>query len=103
MHANTGHGIFHEIGYRAVIRDNRVTDNGGADPLPGWGGAGIRVAASPDVETYGNFLAGNQNAIMLIQQRRDDWPSPHGPHLLDNIDVHDNQVTLASRGLTGQG
>jgi len=102
VHANTGHGIFHEISYRAVIRDNRVTDNGGADPLPGWGGAGIRVAASPDVEIYRNFLAGNQNAIMLVQQRRDDWPSIHGPHLLDNIDVHDNQVTLASHGLTGQ-
>jgi Right handed beta helix region len=78
VHANTSHGIFHEISYRAVIRDNQVTDNGGAEPLPGWGGAGICVAASPDVEIYGNSLAGNQNAIMLMQQQRDDWPSPHG-------------------------
>jgi Right handed beta helix region len=102
VHANSGHGIFHEISYRAVIRGNHVTDNGGAEPMPGWGGAGIRVAASPDVEIYGNSLAGNQNAIMLLQQRRDDWPSSHGAHLLRNIEVHDNQVSLESPGLTGQ-
>jgi len=102
VHANTSHGIFHEISYRAVIRDNRVTDNGRAEPLPGWGGAGIRVAASPDVEIHGNWLAGNQNAIVLVQQRRDDWPSPHGAHLIRNIDVHDNQVTLSTDQLIGQ-
>jgi hypothetical protein len=102
VHANTSHGIFHEISYRAVIRDNQVTDNGRAEPLPGWGGAGIRVAASPDVEVHGNRLAGNQNAIVLVQQRRHDWPSPHGAHLLRNIDVHDNQVTLSPGQLLGQ-
>ena len=102
VHANTGHGIFHEISYRAVIRDNRVTDNGSSEPLPGWGGAGIRIAASLDVTIHGNALAGNQNGIMLVQQRRDDWPSPHGAHQIRNIDVRDNDVTLAPSGLTGQ-
>ena len=102
VHANTSHGIFHEISYSAVIRDNRVTDNGRAEPLPGWGGAGIRIAASPDVEVLGNWLAGNQNAIVLVQQRRDDWPSPHGAHLLRNVDVHDNQVMLAGDQRMGQ-
>jgi parallel beta-helix repeat protein len=102
VHANSGHGILHEISYRAVIRDNRVTDNGGAEPMLGWGGAGIRVAASPDVEVYGNALAGNQNAIMVVQQRRDDWPSPHGAHLVRNIEVRDNEVTLAGGGMVGQ-
>jgi hypothetical protein len=102
VHANTSHGIFHEISYSAVIRDNRVTDNGRAEPLPGWGGAGIRVAASPDVEIHGNRLADNQNAIVLVQQRRGDWPSPHGAHLLRNVDVHDNQVTLSADQLIGQ-
>ena len=102
VHANTSHGIFHEISYRAVIRDNQVTDNGRAEPLSGWGGAGIRVAASPDVEIHGNVLAGNQNAIMLVQQEREDWPSPHGAHLIRNIEVRDNDVTLAPSQLTGQ-
>jgi hypothetical protein len=101
-HGNTGHGIFHEISYRAVLRDNRETDNGGAEPLPGLGRGLIRVAASPDVDIYGNYLAGNENAVMLVQRRRSGWPSLHGAHLLSNIEVHDNQVTLASHGLTGQ-
>ena len=94
VHANTSHGIFHEISYRAVIRDNQVTDNGRAEPLSGWGGAGIRVAASPDVEIHGNVLAGNQNAIMLVQQEREDCrPRIGPPH--PNIEVRDNDVTLA--------
>jgi hypothetical protein len=102
VHANTSHGIFHEISFQAVIRDNRVTDNGRAEPLSGWGGAGIRIAASADVEVVGNALAGNQNGIMLVQQRRDDSPSPHGAHLIRNVEVRDNDVTLAPEELTGQ-
>jgi Right handed beta helix region len=94
VHNNTSHGIFHEIGYRAIIRNNRVVDNGGAERLSGWGDAGIRVAASRDVEVYGNILVGNTNAVMLIQQRRDDSPSQYGPHELDNINVHDNDITM---------
>jgi hypothetical protein len=39
---------------------------------------------------------------MLVQQRRDDWPSPHGAHLIRNIEVRDNDVTLAPDELTGQ-
>jgi len=100
VYANASHGIFHEISYDAVIRDNRVTDNGRSEPLPGWGGAGIRVAASPDVEVYGNLLAGNENAIILLQQARNDWPSRNGPHELHDVDVHDNDVTI-SRNVTG--
>jgi hypothetical protein len=102
VHANTSHGIFHEISYQAVIRYNHVTDNGDAEPLAGWGGAGIRLAASPDVEISENYLAGNRNAIMLVQQVRDDWPSQHGAHLLGNVHVHDNEINLVSRGLIGQ-
>ena len=94
VHNNTSHGIFHEIGYSAIIRNNRIVDNGGAELLRAWGDAGIRVAASRDVEIYGNVLIGNTNAIMLIQQQRSDSPSGYGPHELDNIIVHDNDVTM---------
>jgi Right handed beta helix region len=94
VHNNTSHGIFHEIGYSAIIRNNRIVDNGGAERLRAWGDAGIRVAASRDVEIYGNVLIGNTNAIMLIQQQRSDSPSGYGPHELDNIIVHDNDVTM---------
>jgi parallel beta-helix repeat protein len=94
VYANASHGIFHEISYDAVIRNNRVTDNGRPDRMSGWGGAGIRIAASPNVEVYGNVLVGNSNAIILLQQRRDDWPSPYGPHELHDVDVHDNDVRM---------
>jgi hypothetical protein len=69
-------------------------DNAGAEHLPGWRDAGIRVAASRDVEIYGNVLIGNTNAIMLIQQQRNDSPSKYGPHELDNIIIHDNDITM---------
>jgi parallel beta-helix repeat protein len=100
VHANASHGIFHEISYDAVIRNNRVTDNGRPDRASGWGGAGIRVAGSPNVEVYGNFLAGNSNGIILLQQQRTDWPSPYGPHELHDVDVHDNDVAM-SGNVTG--
>ena len=58
-HNNTSHGIFHEISYSAIIRNNRIVDNGGGQRMSGWGDAGIRVAASPNVEVYGNILIGN--------------------------------------------
>lgn len=41
VHNNTSHGIFHEISYRAIIRNNRATDNAGAERLPGWGMPGF--------------------------------------------------------------
>jgi parallel beta-helix repeat protein len=100
VHNNTSHGIFHEISYSATIRNNRVVDNGGAVRLRGWGDAGIRVAASRDVEISGNVLTGNTNAIMLVQQPRNDSPSKYGPHELDNIIIHDNDVTMTDN-LTG--
>jgi Right handed beta helix region len=100
VHNNASHGIIHEISYNATIRHNRIIDNGSAEPLSGWGGAGIRVAGSPDVEIYGNILTGNTNGIMLVQQRRSDSPSPHGPHELDNINIHDNDVSM-TQNVTG--
>jgi parallel beta-helix repeat protein len=94
VHGNTSHGIFHEISYKATIRHNRVTDNGSAQSLTGWGGAGIRVAGSPNVDIYDNILSGNVNGIMLVQQLRTDSPSAYGPHELDNINIHDNDVSM---------
>ena len=37
---------------------------------------------------------------MLIQQRRNDSPSKYGPHELDNIIIHDNDMTMTDN-LTG--
>ncbi|HET9607199.1 MAG TPA: right-handed parallel beta-helix repeat-containing protein [Nitrospira sp.] len=100
VYNNTNHGIYHELSYHAIIRNNRIVYNEGAEPLSGWGDAGIRVSASRDVEVYGNVLIGNTNAIMLIQQRRNDSPSEYGPHELDNIIIRDNDITMTDN-LTG--
>jgi parallel beta-helix repeat protein len=94
---NSGPGIFHEISYDAVIRDNTVTGNGSG--WAGWlWGSGILVAASSDVEIYGNTVTGNDAGIGGIQQERED--GPEGPHLLSNMFVHDNTISV-ELGLTG--
>jgi len=86
---NLTEGIFYEISQGAVIRDNQVYRNGyGAD---GWyWGGGIGIAASFDVEIYGNRLSGNYNGITGIQQDRPDSTPP--THLLDHVHVHDNVI-----------
>lgn len=93
---NKDQGIFHEISYDAVIRNNEVRDNGHD---PAWlYGAGIVVAASSNVEVYGNILSGNGNGIALIQQPRGS--GTFGPWEVRNVWVHDNDITMTS-GLTG--
>jgi parallel beta-helix repeat protein len=94
---NTGAGIFQEIGYNAVIRNNTVERNGSGRPQ--WVmGSGILVAASPNVEIYGNIVRNNRHGINAIQQNRGS--GAYGTHLVKNLYVHDNTVTttvLASR------
>lgn len=100
--ANDEHGIFHEISYAATIRDNIVVGNGHHMPkdLDGWGGVGIRIAASPNVEVARNRLHGNRNGVVAIQQVRTDGPDPEGPHEVDSLRVHDNDVSMTA-GVTG--
>jgi parallel beta-helix repeat protein len=87
---NADSGIFHEISYRATIRNNTVRRNG-FDRVGDWAyGAGILIAHSPDVEVYGNTLEDNHNGILGIQQDRGD--GAFGDHALDNLHVHDNRV-----------
>lgn len=92
---NADSGIFHEISYRATIRNNTVRGNG-YDRVGAWAyGAGILVAHSPDVEVYGNIVENNQNGIMGVQQDRGD--GDFGPHELRNLNVHDNTVVQGSK------
>jgi parallel beta helix pectate lyase-like protein len=64
-------GIFHEISYKAIIRDNVLRHNGFGHRTWFWG-AEILVAASQDVEVYGNTLtvAVGGCAIVLVDQSR---------------------------------
>ena len=90
---NTMMGIFHEISYKATIRNNSVKGNGFGMNAWLWG-AGILVAASPNVEIYGNTVTGNANGIGAVQQNRGS--GSFGPHLVQNLYVHDNTVTMPS-------
>ena len=85
-------GIFHEISYAAVIRNNTVRRNGFLDPRGWYWGAGIVIAASPDVEVYGNIVEDNANGIVGIQQNR--GAGALGPWLISNLWVHDNRVQM---------
>jgi hypothetical protein len=90
-------GIIHEISYSATIRNNTLKRNGFGHSVWLWG-AGILVAASPDVEIYGNTLEGNADGIAAVQQRRGS--GAFGPYEVWNLWVHDNTI-ISSTGHTG--
>jgi parallel beta-helix repeat protein len=91
-------GIFEEISYGATITGNSISGNGRGYHVWLWG-AGIAVAASPDVTVSGNHLQGNGNGIVGIQQRR--GTGPQGPLVVSRLKVDDNTVT--DSGLSGLG
>jgi len=64
-------GIYHEISFKAVIRDNVVRHNGTAKRKWFWG-SDIVVAASQDVQVIDNVVdvAAGGCAIMLLDQGR---------------------------------
>ncbi len=93
---NYANGIFHEISYDAIIRNNVLRRNGFGHDAWMWGG-GIMIASSPNVEIYGNTLEGNFNGIAMTRQAR-GW-GEHGEHTLANNYVHNNTVT--NSGKTG--
>jgi hypothetical protein len=93
---NYAAGIFHEIGYDAVIRHNVIRRNGFGHARWLWG-AGIVIASSQNVEVYRNRVVGNHNGITVTQQNR--GAGKHGPYLARNIRVHRN--TVVDSGRTG--
>ena len=92
--SNREAGILHEVSYSAIIRNN-VIENDGFSDLPKtepWWGAGIIVAASSEVEVYGNTVTDCMNGIVGTQPQRE--LSHRGtPYLLQNLNVHDNSIT----------
>jgi parallel beta-helix repeat protein len=99
---NLGEGIFHEISYDAVIRNNTVRRNGTVNP--GWlYGANILISASRNTEVYGNVVevsSSGGNGICLIYQDRGS--GAYGPHVTTDNYVHNNTVTyLGNTGASG--
>jgi parallel beta-helix repeat protein len=95
-------GIFHEISYRATIRDNIVKRNGWLPPIDYYvDGAGILIVSSSDVEIYGNELEDNWQGIAALDAPRGS--SAHGPRVTRNLYVHDNSIrTSGARGGVGR-
>ena len=98
---NTHVGIFHEISYDAVIKNNAVRRNGFGKANWLWG-AGILIAASPRVEAFGNTVEGNYNGVTVVQQTRGE-KATYGPHMVDDVWVHDNDIDMSAGGVTGFG
>jgi parallel beta-helix repeat protein len=86
---NEGAGLLHEASFRATIRRNMLTGNGGH---------GIFVTDSSDVEVHDNRVAGNRSGG--IGGAQDDRAGGPEGWSLSRLWVHDNDVTMSS-GTTG--
>ncbi len=111
---NSDAGIFYEISFDAIIRNNTVRLNGtgrGGQQGSRWvWGAGIQIAASEGVQVYGNTVtvAEGSIGIILVDQGRERFDQSRrngAPKLLYKTArnaVHDNEVIYEGRtGLSG--
>lgn len=98
---NDSIGIFHEISWNAIIRNNIVNGNGSGSNSCHFH-AQIKVNNSKDVEIYGNTVDASvdgENGICLTNTNRNQT-SPV-PQFLQNVSVHNNDVTLDSTDENG--
>jgi hypothetical protein len=96
---NNTEGIFHEISYHAVIRNNTIWNDGNNTFGHHEADAGILIGESRDVEVYGNKVTNCRNGIIGRQLNRDqDAQRYHadGPYEIRNLYVHDNEITQSS-------
>jgi parallel beta-helix repeat protein len=100
-------GIFVELSYGAIIRNNVVQRNGFSQGEPAWVlSAGIMIANSSDVEIHGNTVIDNRQGITAYHQVRgvtafeESMPKPFGPWTTRNNYIHDNDITMTV-GMTG--
>lgn len=99
---NGWNGIFHEISWDAVIKNNVVSGNGYLWDDWLWG-SNILISTSSNVQVYNNTVtvtANGGNGIGLIQQDRGD--GKYGDLATNNNRIYSNNVTyLGSSGLSG--
>lgn len=112
---NSDAGIFYEISFDAVIRNNTVRLNGtgrGGQQGSFWvWGAGIQIAASEGVRVYGNTVtvAEGSNGIVIVDQgreradqRRRRNGTGHQFYRTARNAVHDNEIVYeGATGLSG--
>jgi parallel beta-helix repeat protein len=96
---NDNAGIYHEISFNAIIRNNILRNNGlGSD---GWfWGDDIIISASEGAQVYGNHLTVSPGrcAIMLIDQGRRDGGRLYKTR---NNDIHDNDILFEGSPCAG--
>jgi parallel beta-helix repeat protein len=92
---NSSHGIWAEISYDLIIRNN-ISERNGASGSASWlGGAGIQVTNSPQVEIYGNTVRDNANGITAMQSSGTAAAAgAHGRLRVENLYVHDNVIAM---------
>jgi hypothetical protein len=97
---NRGAGIFHEISFSAVIRNNRLRHNGRSGKAWFWSN-NILIAASQDVDVYGNTLTveAGKCGIILADQGRP--MKSGGTYKTRNNKVHDNDTTFEGGACAG--
>jgi Right handed beta helix region/O-Antigen ligase len=97
---NSGAGIFHEISFAAVIRNNVVRHNGRAGRKWYWNSE-IQIAASEDVEVTGNTITVGDlgRAILLIDQSR--TKKNGSTYKTRRNRVHHNVIHFEGRGEAG--
>jgi hypothetical protein len=102
---NWGAGIQHELSYDATIRYNEISGNGRRHKGWAWD-AGIQIQASGGTRTIEiayNIVKDNANGITLLDSgdRAGELPAPYGPHVVQNVWVHHNTVTMSADQTTG--
>lgn len=97
---NSGAGIFHEISFAAVIRNNVVRHNGQGGRKWYWNPE-IQIAASEDVEVTGNAITVGDlgGAILLIDQSRTNEKG--GKYKTRRNRIHHNVIHFEGRGEAG--
>jgi hypothetical protein len=102
---NPGGGIAHEVSYDAVIQDNTLKNNG-IIFIYGWeyqpqilmNSSGGAATTGGQIEITGNVVISGPDggAVGLQQQDRSTDHASYGPHIVQNVYVHDNTVDLSS-------
>jgi len=97
---NHDSGIFHEISFSAIIRNNIVQHNGIGHRKWFWGGD-IVVAASQDVEVYGNTLTvsvGGCGIVLIYQSRPIKGGGRYKTH---NNSIYHNEMNFEGAACAG--
>lgn len=97
---NSDAGIFHEISYAAVIRNNTLRYNGRGERIWFWSN-NILVAASQDVEVYGNTLTADAGKCGIILADQGRSRKSGGTYKTRNNRVHDNETTFEGSACAG--